>query len=176
MTTLTLDEAFPITPEERAGFDAAPFRGVDEDRWQAFAAFVHEEVLAGYAAGETDFRRMMKVMRSCSLPCRQKDRITLLALTADRALRVEPAHRKRPPNPTWVMHSAAALVSMLREARPDEPLAPTDSNGYSTPIINDAIRQLVTLGLCESIDPRTLYTWYLAQKKTATPPTSPLPD
>lgn len=175
MTTLTLDEAFPITPEERAGFDAAPFRGVDEDRWRAFASFVHEEVLAGYASGETDFRRMMKVMRSCSLPCRHKDRIMLLALTADRALRIEPPHRKRPPNPTWVKHSAAALVSMLREARPDEPLAPNSENGYSTRILKDALQQLVTFGLC-AIDQRTLHRWYNAWKKTAPTPTSPLPD
>lgn len=76
----------------------------------------------------------------------------------------------------WVRYSAATLVQMLHEARLNEPLAPNEMNGYSTLILDDAIQQLVTLGLCEPIDPRTLYTWYLAQKKAATTPTSPLPD
>jgi hypothetical protein len=170
---MTPDEAFAITPEERTRLDAAPFRGTDEDGWRVFSSAVHDQVLAGYAAGEMDFRRMMEVMRSCSLGCRLTDRITLMALTAERALPIKPAHRRRPQNPVWVMNSAAALVSMLHEDRPDEPLAPNEMNGWTTRILEEAIRWLVTLGLCNPIDSRTLYKWCLAQKKTATTPSLP---
>lgn len=168
--SLEIVEAFEITPNERARLDAAPFRGTDKGSWQVFARSVHDQVLASYAAGEMDFRRMVEVMRSCSLGCRNSDRMKLMALTVERALPIEPAHRKCPPNPAWVMNSAAALVSMLHEDRPDEPVAPNDLNGWTTPILEEAIAWLVTLGLCEPIDPRTLYKWYLAQKKTGTRP------
>ena len=163
-------EAFEITPNERARLDAARFRGTDKDGWLAFARLVHDQVLASFAAGVMDFRRMMEVMRSCSLCCRISDREKLMALTAERALLIEPAHRKSSPNPTWVMNSAAALVAMLHEDKPDQPVAPNELNGWTTPILEEAIAWLVTLGLCEPINPRTLYKWYLAQKKTAPRP------
>lgn len=171
---MTPDEAFAITPEECARLGAAPFRGTDENGWLAFASEIHKQVLAGYATGEMDFRRMMEAMRSCALGCRPKDRVMLMALTAERALRIQPAHRKRQQNPAWVRNSAAALVSMLHEDRADEPVAPNEMNGWTTPILEEAIRWLVTLGLCEPIEPRTLYKWYLAQKKPAT--TSSIPS
>ena len=162
---MTLNEAFPITPEERARLDAAPFLGTDEDGWSAFAGMIHEQVLIGYAAGEMELRRVFEVMRSCSLHCRLNDRITWLALTVERALPITPKKRKRLQNPEWLKKSAASLVSMLREDRPGEPWAPNEGNEWTTAILNDAIAWLVTLGLCEpKIDPRTLYRWCRAHK------------
>ena len=164
---MNANEAFELTSEERARLDVAPFRGTDKDAWRTFAGLVHDQVIAGYAAGEMDFRRMMTVVRSCSLGCRLSDRIMLMALTAERALAIEPKHRKRLKNPIWVRNSAAALVSMLCEDRPDEPVTPNEITGWTTPILEEAIRWLVALGLCAPIEPRTLYKWYLAHKRTA---------
>ncbi len=62
--------------------------------------------------------------------------------------------------------SAANLVEMLIEDRPDEPFAPHEDNDRTTPILRDAIEWLVALDLCERIDERTLYRWYLDAKKT----------
>ena len=160
---MTPAEAFAITAEERDRFDAAPFRGTDEDGWRAFASQVHEQVLKSYAEGEINLERALQAVRSCSLGCRLADRVFLMALTAELALRITPVRRKHPPNPTWVRQSAALLVSMLREDRPGEPVAPNEMNGWTTLILSDAIAWLVALDLCEPIDPRTLYSWYLAR-------------
>lgn len=164
---MTPEEAFSITPDERARLDAAPFRGTDEAGWRAFAGAVHEQVLAAYRDGEVTLERALKAMRSCSLACRLGDRITLMALTADRACGITPLARgtRRPPVPTWVRNSAASLVQMLHDARPDEPVAPTHDNNWTTPILADAIEWLIALGLCERIDARTVYQWYLASKR-----------
>jgi hypothetical protein len=88
--------------------------------------------------------------------------MTLLALTAKRAIEQPPTKRKgkRDPNPKWVRYSAAALVQMLIEQRPDEPFAPNAANNYTTGIMSDAIQWLVGLGLCGWIGQRTLYDWY----------------
>jgi hypothetical protein len=157
-----LDNEFALTPEDRARLDAAPksFARTDADGWRSFAGHVHDQVLAGYAAGEMDLRRALEVMRSCSLGCRLNDRIALMALLVEHALQITPADRKRPPNPEWVQKSAATLVSMLREDQPDEPVAPTEHNAYTTPILQEAISWLVALGICDRIDTRTLYKWY----------------
>lgn len=157
-----LSEALELTPEEKARIRAAPFRPGD-DGWRSFAAAVHEQVLAAYASGEMDLRRVFEVMRSCSLGCSARDRIAILGLTAHRSVQIEPKSlkRKRPVHPTWVKNSAAALVQMLHEEFPDEPLAPNAMNRWRTRILKTAIAWLATLGLCDStILPRTVYDWY----------------
>jgi hypothetical protein len=67
--------------------------------------------------------------------------------------------KKRQQNPKWVRYSAAVLVQVLHEGRPEEPLAPNAMNDWTTHILEDAIEWLVTLGLCERITARTLYAW-----------------
>ena len=175
---MTIAEMFEITAEQRAQLDVGPFRGADEKAWNAFAAGVHEQVLKAYAEGEIALEGALRAVLSCSLGCSAMARATLLAVTARRAIDNPPTEwkGKRPPNPAWVRYSAATLVEMLHEARPEEPLAPNEMNGYSTRILDDAIKQLVALGLCEPIDQRTLYTWYLAYKKTLTTLTTPPAD
>jgi len=164
---MTLAEAFAITPEERARLNVAPFKGTDEAGWRAFAGAVHEQVLASYRDGEITLERALKAMRSCSLGCRLSDRITLMALTADRACGITPVARgtRRPPTPSWVKNSAASLVQMLHETRSEETVAPTHDNNWTTPILADTIEWLVALDLCERVDERTVYQWYLATKR-----------
>ena len=82
--------------------------------------------------GDIDLRRALEVVRSCSLYLGIKDRITLMPYTVERAMRIEPAQRKRPPKPLWVRKSAATLVSMRHEVRPVEPFAPNAMNDYTT--------------------------------------------
>ncbi len=189
---MKLAEAFEITQAERARLETAPFLGTDDNGWMAFAQGVQQQVLRAYAADEITLERTLKAVMSCSLGCRPATRVVLLAGTALSALQNPPRtgrKGKRQPNPEWVRNSAATLVQMLHQNRPDEPLAPNEMNGYTTPILEDAILWLVTLGLCErsrgrrvqgkpragagrptagahvpgappSINPRTLYKWY----------------
>jgi hypothetical protein len=159
---MTPAEAFEITPEERARLDVPPFRDTPEDVQRALAGAVHEQLVKAYADGEITLERALEVIWSCVIGCRLTDRITLLALTARRALENPPAERKghRQLNPTWVRYSAARLVQVFRDRRPGERFAPNDLNNYSTPILRDAIEWLVTLRLCEPITARTLYDWY----------------
>jgi hypothetical protein len=163
---MTLEDEFAVTPEDRARLDAAPksFGRTDAAGWRLFASQIHDQVLTGYTAGETTLRRGLEVMRSCSLGCPLKERIVLMALFVEHALQVTPKNRKRRQNPEWVQKSAATLVQMLSEVHPDEPLAPTEHNGYTTPLLEEAISWLVTLGICHAITGRTLYKWYLEHR------------
>lgn len=119
--TMTPAEAFGLSPAEGARVAAAPVPG-NEDDWRTFASGVHEQLVKAYAEGEIALERALEGMWACLLGCRLTDRITLLALTARRALQHPPAARKgkRQPNPTWVRYSAAALVQMFHEGRPAE--------------------------------------------------------
>jgi hypothetical protein len=168
---MTLAEEFALTAEEQLRLDEAPFRGTDASGWRRFAGYIQEQLLAAYAAGEVDLRQALNVMRSCSLGCSLNDRIIMMAHMVERALHISPKtlNRKRPPHPTWLRHSAAALVSMLHEEHPDQPVAPNEANDWTTPILEIAIAWLVTLRLCDSrqpIRPRTLYDWCLEHKRT----------
>ncbi len=121
---------------------------------------------------------MMAFVRSCSLGCSVNERITLVALTVERGLAVTPRtlRRKRPPFPTWIRRSAATLVQMLSEDHPEEPLAPNEMNGWTTPILETAIEWLKTLGLCDGahpIRPRTLYGWWLENRKATASENTP---
>ena len=154
---------FELTPEELKRLESGPLGDVDEDRWRNFAAAIHEQVCKAYASGDITLERALDVMWSCSLGCRPNDRITLMALTGRRA-RLEPATKRkgrRSANPQWVRESAAALVRVFTELRPDEAFAPSENNGWTTPILEAVIDQLVTLGLCDRISTRTVYRWYL---------------
>lgn len=168
---MTPAEAFGLTPEEQARLDAMPL-SAGEDGWRRFASAVHEQIVTAYAAGEMPLDRALAVMGGCLLGCSVKDRITLLALTARRALLNPPTKRtgKRPPNPPWVRSSAAALVQMFRDDRPDAPIAPNEANNWTTPILAETIQCLVALGLCEAIGPRTLYAWYTEALKNGVIP------
>jgi hypothetical protein len=165
---MRLDEAFTPTPDEQARLQTAPFRGTDESGWAQFAAAMHEQLVAAYAQGEITLERALQVVLSCSIGCRVADRVTLFTWTARRALAQPPPSRKKhQANPTWVRNSAANLLDMLREDRAGEPFAPNEMNGWTTPILEDAIKWLTTLGLCEPVSARTLYSWWLdaRQKK-----------
>ena len=37
-------------------------------------------------------------------------------------------------------------------------------NGWTTPILQDAVRWLVTLGSCKPVSARTVYDWYLKEE------------
>lgn len=164
---MPLADAFALTPAERARLEAAPFRGTDDIGWMAFALAVQKQILKAYTEGEIDEKRALAVTLSCSIGCEPGTRAVLMATTSLHLARTTPRARtvRRQANPQWVRNSAATLVQMLHEARPAEPLAPNEANEYSTPITEEAIHWLVTLGLCDRIDTRTLYRWYRAAKK-----------
>ena len=171
---MTLEELFAHTNDERNRLANAPFAR-DENAWLAFARHILDQVLAAYAAGEISLERCLRVMRSCSLGCKISDRIKLLAVTSELALRETPRRtpgKRRDKNPVWVRNSAATLVEMLHEDRPHEPIAPHEHNGWTTPILEDAIRWLVALKLCEPVDTRTIYRWYLDGRATQSGPPS----
>lgn len=160
---MRLDEAFPLTPDERERIARSPLVHSRAEHWRAFAAGVHEQVVLAFRDGEITFERMMRSMRSCSLGCDVKDRVTLLALTAERALEfTAPSLRRQQGNPLWVRQAAASLVQMLREDRPGEALVPNEGNGYSTPLLSDAVQWLKALDICDHLpNIRTLHRWYV---------------
>jgi len=76
-----------------------------------------------------------------------------------------------------IRYSAATLIEMLREDSPSEPVAPNETNGWTTRILSTTIESLAVLDLCpRDLSPRTLYNWYLEAKKAGvfsnTPPFS----
>lgn len=154
---------FELTPEELKRLESGPLGDVDEERWHIFAAAIHEQVCKAHASGDITLKRALEVMWSCALGCRVTDRITLMALTSVRTIRNPPPARtgKRQKNPEWVRNSAASLVRVLKENRPSEAVTPNEHNRWTTPILEDTIAQLVTLGLCERVSARTLYRWYV---------------
>lgn len=164
-----LEKAFALTAAERSRLDAAPFRGTDERGWALFAAKMQEQILSGYADGEMDLRRALEVMRACSLGCSVKNRIVIMALMVEQALRKTPRNlnRRRPPHPTWLRRSAVTLLQVVREQDPSVPIAPHHHNQWTTPILDTAIAWLAALGLVDDahpIQPRTLYAWYLEDR------------
>jgi hypothetical protein len=173
---MTLEEAFALTPEERARLDAAPFRGTDATGWRTWAGQFHDGLLASYADGEVDPVGALRLARSCSLGCVLKDRIVLMANFVEQLLRITPKKlgRRPPPHPTWVRHSAATLLETLLAVSSDKQLiAPNDGNGWTTPLLERAIAWLVTLGLTTPIKPRTLYEWYVEHTRAAVTPAAP---
>ena len=60
---------------------------------------------------------------------------------------------------------ASNNVPSTVKSRLDEPFAPNEDNDWTTPILQEASEWLVALGLCERINARTLYGWYLDAKK-----------
>lgn len=166
---MKLAEAFAATPDETARLAAAPFAGTDEAGWSHFAAGVHEQVVAAYSDGDITLEAALRAVRSCSIGCRLEHRITILALTAEKALRNPPTHklRKQQGTPLWVRRSAANLVDMFREDNPNANIAPNEMNGWTTPVLEAAGAWLVALGLSESVAPRTLYQWWLDANKAA---------
>jgi hypothetical protein len=118
--TFTRDEpAYPLSDSERALIDAAPFRHT-HDGWKRVAWIFNDCVLHGYRKGEMDFKRMMEVVRACSLGCAEDDRVEVLALTADRALRLTPRslNSSPPPYPPWQRKAAVDLVLYLESQNP----------------------------------------------------------
>ena len=160
---MSLEEHFALTAEEQTRLEAASFRNTDADGWRNFAGQAQAGLLGSYAGGEIDLRRALELMRACSLGCATKDRIVLIANMVEQALRITPADLKsrRPPHPTWLKASAAALVELLHDTFPDQPIAPNDGNDWTTPVLETAIAWLAALGLTTApIRPRTLYEWY----------------
>ena len=164
-TVISHEPAFPLSDKERALIEAAPFRHTGEG-WRRFAGQIHECVVHGYSRGEMDFRRTMEVMRLCSLGCHEDDRVELLALTADRILRLKPQFRNSspPPYPRWQRRAAVDLVLYLEYLNGDQ---------SSTTIRQEALAWLRVLGLAtensvrqRELSGRTLQRWVQAHRRT----------
>ena len=161
-------EIWGLTEAERVRLAAAPFAGAPADHWRAFSAVIHEKVLEGYAAGEVDLRRVLEVMRACSLGCTATDRIRLMAMTAERALKIRPKNlnRRRPPHPTWVKKSAGDFVRLI-ESR-GLVVTPSEHGDGSAPGLELVRHWFESLELSgQSLTAGTLYDWYLDAKKAA---------
>jgi hypothetical protein len=168
----TLSSYFGATPEELARIAAAPALAADAAGWKEFGSAIHRQVIEAYQDGEVSLERALQAVRSCSVGCTWQERLALMALTAQQALEHPPrAPQKKVQNPLWVRRSAAQLVQMYRHVRPSEPFAPNEMNGWTTPILEDAIVWLRALDLCDNVTPRVLYVWYCdAQKAGALKP------
>jgi hypothetical protein len=161
-------DAFTPSDEETKLIQQS-FLNVGPESWALFAAGIHEQLIGAYRDGYVTLEQALQHVLWCSIGCEAKTRIILVAWTAHRALESQPSRkRKRQPNPPWVRNSAANLLEMFRENRPDEQFAPNDLNGWTTPILEDALRQLTTLRICKPVSARTLYQWWLKAPK---PPT-----
>jgi hypothetical protein len=152
------EPAFPLSEDERSRVASAPFR-VTPEGWRRFALSIHDCVIHGYRHGEMGFKRALEIMRLCSLGCSEHDRVELLALTADRALRLTPKTRNAspPPYPAWQRKAAVDLVLQLKQELPDL----TDRL-----LRKEAIRWLTTVGLAAEysarqrrLSDRTLERW-----------------
>jgi hypothetical protein len=164
---------FDLTPEERERLTRVRFFCRDEKAWALFARAIAEQLVNAYSAGEITVERVLDVMWSCSLGCALAERARLLAFVSRVTLISRPRKKKKQQaNPLWVKSSAASLVQMLREDRPNEPWAPNESNDWSTPILRDAIEVLAALRLCDWIGPRTLYDWCLKADTQSNPATT----
>ena len=154
------EQAYPMSDAEKALVETAPFHHTPEG-WKRFALRIHDLVLCGYRDGEMDFRRMMEVTRSCSLGCCEGDRVEILALTADRALRMHPRNLNSspPPYPRWQRRAAVDLVLYLESLQPER---------SGVQIRLDALAWLTSLGLATEntsrarpLSTRTLERWVL---------------
>lgn len=170
-------DLYDITPAERVQLDAFPVRLTAED-WRSFAWSLYEGVIDSYARGETDFEQMMSAMRLCSLGCRSTDRLLLLGLTVERALRITPKslNRRRPPFPTWLKRASVAVVRLLKEMNPAVTSGANELSDWSSPVLVSASAWLVSLALCDPKNPiptHTLYKWYRASMRVAGRPSAP---
>jgi hypothetical protein len=162
----TLSSYFAATPEELARIASAPALAADAAGWLEFATAVHRQVVEAYEQGEVSLERALRAVRSCSVGCTWQERASLIALTALHALERPPqVSQKKVQNPLWVRRSAAQLVQMHRQARCNDSFSPNEMNGWTTPILEDAIVWLRALDLCENVAPRVLYGWYSDAKK-----------
>ena len=162
----TLSSYFEATPEERACLAAVPALQMDAAAWRAFAGGLHVEVVRSYHAGEITLERALQVVRSCSIGCTWEERARLIAITAVTCLDHRPQEPKnKVAHPLWVRRAGAMLVQWLRERRPDEPLAPTEHNNHTTPLLEDTIAVLRALELCDPVEPRTIMHWYREAKQ-----------
>ncbi len=160
--------SFELTDDERRRLETLPFNP-GNDGWKSFASLVHQQLLAAYESGEIDFRQMLSTMRGCAIGCDLATRISLIALTVERGLRIKPRdlNRKKPPYPTWLRNSAGSLVQMLREEFPEKPVAPNETNNWTTDILETAKAWLVALSLCPpEITCRTIYEWHKAAERS----------
>ncbi len=164
---MTLDDAFPLTPDDLRRLTLTPFPNTPE-MWELIARPIPEQLAKAYATGEIQLERALKIMRACSIGCSLSVRITLMAYTVERLLSIQPPRWKgrHPTTPLWIMSAAASLVEVLREQRPDEAFAPNELNDWKPAILEDAIDWLVAVGLCEErITARTLYDWIKKSKQ-----------
>jgi hypothetical protein len=162
----TLSSYFAATPEELTRIASAPYLAADAAGWREFASAVYRQVIEAYQQGEISLERALQAVLSCSVRCTWQERATLIALTALQALKHPPqTSQKKVQNPLWVRRSAAQLVQMYRQLRPSEAFAPNEMNGWTTPILEDAIVWLRALGLCDDVTARVLYAWYSDAKK-----------
>jgi hypothetical protein len=153
---------FEATPEDWARIASTPYLAPEFNRvWPEFASTIQRLVMGAYEDGAVSLERALQVVWWCSVGCTWTDRRTLLALTAVQAIAHPPkVARKKVKNPLWVRRAAAQVVQMSRRLRPLEALAPNEMNGWTTPILEDAILWLGALDLCLDMTPRVVYRWY----------------
>jgi hypothetical protein len=161
-----LSSYFAATPAELARIASAPTLAAGAAGWREFASAIQRQAMEAYQQGELTLERALQAVRSCSVGCTWQERAALMALTALKALEHPPqVSQKKVQNPLWVRRSAAQLVQMYRQVRPSEAFAPNEMNGWTTPILEDAIVWLRALDLCDDVTPRVLYVWYSDAKK-----------
>lgn len=154
---------FPLTAEEQALLDAAPFPNNPEN-WKWFATAVSPILLECYASGTMDLPRVLSTMRGCSLGCPASSRLMILGMLAERALKTKPSKAKTREYPEALQRFAAGLVEHLREVRTGDKLQT---------ILDESIDWLVAVGICDKnnpIDTGTLHNWYLKHKRAVGDP------
>jgi hypothetical protein len=162
-------EVWGLSDEERARLADAPFTTSSAEHWRWFASAAHMQALRGYAAGEMNERRLLAVVRACSLGCTVTDRIRLMAMTAERALKIRPKalNRRRPPYAAWVKKLACDGLRLFEQQ--GLVVSPSADSGTS-PALNETLAWLKALDLCD-VSPKQLYTWHLKAKHAAGEPT-----
>ena len=125
-----LEPMFPLSASEQRLVQTAPFRHTP-DGWRRFALNIHDCVIHGYRTGEMDFRRMMQVMRSCSIGCQEPDRIELLTVTGRV---INPTSKKQdvPPLRAQLKTHSGQVVYSWTIAPPAPSLAPGESKSFNS--------------------------------------------
>jgi hypothetical protein len=162
---MQLEDAFPLTDEERDRLATVPRAFHDEAFWSRWAIHAHVELADAYRAGEISLPDALQLLRNCSLGCSTRARLLITARFIDRVLPIKPKtlNRRKPPFPTWIKRMGAKAVAIVHEGLPDLELAPHEMNGWTTKKLELAVQLIVTLGMCSETrkpTPRTLYKWY----------------
>lgn len=156
---MSLDEIFPLTEEEKNRLARLPGPASTDD-WLVTAKSLQRNLIQAYADRAITFRRLMEVVRSTSLGCTTQNRVTLLGVAAETALRTKPSlplrNGKRPRYPMALKIAAVDMVERIRELSPDANLLPC---------LELAVQWIEVLRLF-TVPPnvRTLNRWYIERR------------